>query len=228
MTRYVSKSEFARMAGRTPSSISQASRREALSPAVVGNQIDVQHPSAIQYLQRVRRGDQMRRRGGRTKPGQTRADAAAEQSAVVEQQQRCDISPGDVQQSLQALPEDIRKLADMTLRQILKIFGTARQMKDFLDATNTLETIHKLRLANAKSEGEVVLRETVERGIVEPMNAAHKMLLMDGSKTIARHVMAMTQAGETAEVCEKWVETKIGDFLKAGKKRIRDTLDKTP
>lgn len=126
--------------------------------------------------------------------------------------------------TLHEVPDDILAFADMTLRELVQRFGTDVAFRDWLTATKSIEDINEKRLKNAKTKGELVSRDLVKLGIIDPIDAAHIKLLTDGAKTIARRVTAMTNAGRPLEDCEAFVKDQITSFIRPIKAKVRRTL----
>lgn len=122
------------------------------------------------------------------------------------------------------IPEDIQAFADMTLREIIKRFGTDVAFLEWLRAIKSIEDINEKRLKNAKTKGELVSRELMKVGVIDPYNQAHLQLLTDGSKTIARRVMAMAGADRTVEECEKFIADQITSFIRPVKTKVGRAL----
>lgn len=118
------------------------------------------------------------------------------------------------------VPEDIQAFADMTLRELVEKFGTDTRFVDWLKATQTIEAINEKRLKNAVTRGELVNRQLIKVGVIDPIDAAHIKLLTDGAKTIARRASAMTAAGRELEDIEKFVADQIGSFIKPVKSKV--------
>lgn len=123
-----------------------------------------------------------------------------------------------------AVPEDIQAFADMTLRELVEKFGTDIRFLDWLKATKSIEDINEKRLKNAETKGELVSRQLVRHGILDPIESAHVKLLTDGSKTIARRATAMHGSGRDMEDIEKFVAEQITSFLRPMKAKIARTL----
>ena len=122
------------------------------------------------------------------------------------------------------IPEDIQAFADMTLRELIEKFGTVTHFNDWLKATNEIEKINERRIKNAASEGELVSRELMKVGVIDPFNAAHRRMLTDGAKTIAVRASAMAKAGRSVEDVEKFVADQISSFIKPVKSRVARAL----
>lgn len=151
--------------------------------------------------------------------GQVRPISGQEKSRMTKKQDRPP-EQYDPDEMLLQIPEDIRKLADWSLRDLVTKFGTDVAFLDFLKATKQLEDIHEKRLKNAKSSGELVDREQIKIGVIEPINTAHVKLLTDGSKTIAVRTKAMLDAGRDLGEVEKFITEQISSFIKPMKARV--------
>ena len=122
------------------------------------------------------------------------------------------------------MPEDIQAFADMTLRDVVEKFGTDVRFLDYLKAVKEIENINEKRLKNAETQGKLVSRELVKLGVIGPIDAAHIKLLTDGSKTIARRVTAMHDAGRPLGDVEKFIIDQITSFIRPVKSKIQRAL----
>lgn len=122
------------------------------------------------------------------------------------------------------VPDDIENFADMTLREIIQRFGSDYAFLDWLKATKAIEDINEKRLKNAQTRGELVSRDLMKRGVIEPIDSAHIKLLTDGSKTIARRTVAMSGAGQPLEEIEKFVADQITSFIRPIKAKVARAL----
>lgn len=133
-------------------------------------------------------------------------------------------APVDAEEMLLAIPEDIRAFADMSLRELVTRFGTDTRFCDWLKATKSIEDINEKRLKNATTEGELVSRQLVKLGIIDPIDAAHIKLLTDGAKTIALRTTTMHSAGRPLDDIEKFVKDQITSFIRPIKAKVARTL----
>ncbi len=118
------------------------------------------------------------------------------------------------------VPDDINLFADMTLRELIHRFGTDTAFVDWLKATKSIEDINEKRLKNAVTRGELVNRDLMKKGVIDPINTAMQRLLTDGAKTMARRVTAMTASGRSVEDCEKYIIDNISSFIGPMKTKI--------
>ncbi len=155
--------------------------------------------------------------------GQSRPISGQEKARLTKKQDRPP-EQYDADEMLMQIPEDIRKLADWSLRDLVTKFGTDIAFLDFLKATKALEEIHEKRLKNAKSSGELVDRILIKIGVIEPINTAHVKLLTDGSKTIAVRTKAMLDAGRDLGEVEAFITEQISSFIRPMKAKIARSL----
>lgn len=127
-------------------------------------------------------------------------------------------------QIIHDIPDDIRAFIDMTLKELIQRFGTDVAFLDWLKATKSIEDINEKRLKNAVTQGELVSRDLIKIGVIDPINAAHIKLLTDGAKTIARRVTAMHGAGRSLEDCEKFVADQMTSFIRPIKSKVARAL----
>lgn len=241
----ISQSEFARWIGVSPAAISAVSKR-SLKPAMVGKKVDASHPAAINYNQtQLEKRQRKLERGVNPSPG-PRPDASEKQKrfskmAVSRAQRKTTSEPDETPKKkkkrgpaslsdfapasgLESLPKDIRELAHMTLHDLVEIFGTDLHFVDWLKATRELEVIHDKRLKNRKVEGTLVDRELVRQGVLNPVDAAHKKLLTDGARTLARRISTKALSGSSVEECEAHISEYISGFIKPLKREIARVL----
>lgn len=126
--------------------------------------------------------------------------------------------------ALHKVPENIEAFADMTLRELIQRFGTDVAFCDWLKATKSIEDINEKRIKAAQLRGELISRELVKIGIIDPIDSAHKKLLTDVKKTVATRASAMVSAGKSQEEIEAFVADQITSILRPTKTKIARTL----
>lgn len=121
------------------------------------------------------------------------------------------------------IPEDIQAFVDMTLRELIQRFGTDAAFLDWLKATKSIEDINEKRLKNAATQGDLVSRQLVKVGVIDPINIVFQKLLTDGAKSITVKVTTMTKAGRDLKECEAIVIDQIASFVRPAKiKMVRN------
>lgn len=272
----VSRTQFAKIAGITPSGVTKAALRD-LEPAVSGKYIDAAHPAAVAFVEKMARRPTPESAGKvpgidplyekaievcreHGKWGQDflrahfrigaeraqrlaallRATKAKEKalevppppkpekktphvrgSALLKQKR---IEADDEELEEIQIPDNILKFADLTLREVIKKYGTAERFVDYLKALKEIQLIAEREIKMAEIKGQLVSRYLVQTQIVEQFEAAHIKLLMDGAKTISVKASALCAAGATTEEIEKMVAEKITDFIRPVKSKIERAL----
>jgi hypothetical protein len=227
----ITKANFAKLAGVTPVAITYATKpSRPLYKATVGEgrkmRIDPNHPAAVAYLNdftqkkpavtvSVNGGDGMPYDEFIKEPAKVGAGAAKEARKKLS---LYNIDPADV-------PDNMQDFADMTIREVVAKFGTDYRMVDYLRALKEIETIDERRIKSAKMRGELVHRDLITRGVLDPIDSAHRKMLTDGAKTIARRSVAMIGAGKDADELEKFIAEQITSFIKPAKAKIKRALE---
>lgn len=124
------------------------------------------------------------------------------------------------------IPENIESFNDMTLKELIEQFGTDIRFRDWLTAVKDIEMINEKRLKSAEKKGELVSRELVKTGIIEPINSAHMKMLSDGAKTMAIRTVAMCGSGMSVGEVEEFIKDQISSFIKPVKTRIKRAMAK--
>jgi hypothetical protein len=119
------------------------------------------------------------------------------------------------------IPAGITDFLHMTLKDVVDQFGTSTGFVDWLKATKDIEMINEKRLKNAKTMGELVHRDLVKIGIIDPIDAAHRKILSDGTKTMAKRAMSMVLSGTTAQDLEAFFSEHLSSFIRPVKTKVR-------
>ena len=125
---------------------------------------------------------------------------------------------------LAGIPDDIRKLADWSLRDLVLRFGTDVRFKDWLDSLQKIEVVHEKRLKNAQVEGELVSRAVIKNGVIDHINVAHQRMLTDGAKSIATRAMTLVHSGDDVQAVQDMVADQLGSFIRPAKSKMTRTL----
>ncbi len=118
------------------------------------------------------------------------------------------------------IPVEIEPFVDMSLRELIEQFGTVLAFNEWLNAVKKIEDINEKRIKNAKLEGELVFRHSIQVGIIDPVESTHIQLLKDGSKTIAHRVKTMFEAGSEVIEIEEYIRKHISTFIKSLKGKV--------
>lgn len=220
MTRPVSRSELARLAGVSPAAITKACKGQ-LRPACVGKRVDLDHPAAVQYLKakgvsapaptdslgpsKKRSPKPTRdRRTPEAQPDSDRAPRSRSAEEIDDLVHRAADVDGD---------EDPEPFLDLTLAQIVERFGTKTGFKDWLNARKTIADIREKELKSDETEGRLIERELVKTHVFGAIDAGNRRLLGDSPKTIARRLYALAKSGAPLEEAETVVREIISKQL---------------
>ena len=211
--RLIKKIEFAEQAGVSRAAVTKACDR-ALAAAVVGKLIDIDHPDAVAYI----RSKQTKKTAPPAKkPSKPRATAKPKTVVAPE-------PPEEEEASHFSEDDEIKDVLHLTLAEIVERHGTSGQFKIWLDAKKTIVDVQTRIVKLAQLEGVLVSRDLIKVGVIDPIDAAHRKLLTDGAKTIARRVTAMNSGGRPLEDCEAFVKDQIASFIRPMKAKISRSL----
>ena len=216
--KLLSKADFARVAGVSRVAVGKAMLEGKLKPAVVGDRVDMMHPSAVAYLKRPRPHSR-----------RSKADIKAEKAAAEAQSTDGDqTSSSNGSAAADALVTDtgldISRYADMTLRELIDRFGSVRALKDWLEALKKIEDIREKRLNNEEVQRHLISRELVKTHVFGFLDAGNRRLLGDTPKTIARRLYGLARSDAPIEEGEKLVREIIGSQLNPQKARVAKLL----
>ncbi len=227
----LTKAKFATLANVSGAAINKACKPgRGLHKATVGDgrkmRIDPNHPAAKAYLADTKQKKPITVESTPEEEAQEYSElmAAAKlpgAAGAKENKKRAsvfNIDPADV-------PDNMLEFADMSIREVVTKFGTDYRMVDYLRALKEIETIDERRIKSAKFRGELVHRELITKGVLEPIDAAHRKMLTDGAKTIARRSVAMIGAGKDVDELEKFIAEQITSFIKPAKAKIKRALE---
>jgi len=122
------------------------------------------------------------------------------------------------------LSKEVKMFGNMTLYNIVKRFGSKLAFKEYLEAVKKSEDIQGRQLANAKLEGQLVSREAMQKGVIEPVESAHVRLLRDGAQTIVSKLNTMYEAGLGQDEQRQFVRTLLGSFISPIKNKTKQAL----
>ena len=191
----VSKTALAQKCGVNAKTITRSMQTGILRKAMVGNRIDLTHEATQRFIEK---------------------HAKEEQVAP-------EVTAGKVDMSL--IPEDIRKLGNKTLVELVDIFGTDLRFKDWLAAVKSIEEIHGKRLSNEKTKGEVIDRAFVKTHILGYIDASNLRLLNDSPRTIVAKCIEMYESGEIRADIETAIMQVISKQIKNVKTKCLRNLN---
>jgi len=214
---WITRAELARRAQTSRAAVTLAIDRGRLRSAMVKSKLRADHPEVTRFIEAglatARRVQQ-----GALRPGLS----GESRQISVDINERPD--PEVIDDTMGKLPAEIRALAELSLVEIVSIFGTSTALKDYVAAVHKMEQVHERRLKAAQVEGTFVHRDLVQHGVLDIIESAHKKLLTDGAKEIARFVYAMASSGNSEQECEQYVVDRISAFLKNVKRDCEKTI----
>lgn len=267
--KLISRSDFAAKAGVSGAAISKACKGPLLD-AVEGKFIDLNHKSAIAYLESKKNGKttpalegidslyeealEVCREAGRCSQTLLRdklmigSDRARKLVALIQNANIQDFEKpaaekvkreekarpytrgtaakkqreiqDDDEELFELLDRNVAQYADMTLRDIVKKFGTATRFAEYLRAMKEISMIEDREIKIAQTKGELVHRDLVSQLIIEPIDSAHVKLMRDGSKTIAVRMAAMHGSGADINEMQLVTSELIASFIKPVKAKV--------
>ncbi len=125
---------------------------------------------------------------------------------------------------LREIPDDLARLADWTIRDVVHRWGTDVAFVDWLKAVKEIEMVAERRLKNAQARGELISRHVVKSGMIDTLDGAFTRMLTDGAKTIATREHSLVKTGATPQEIEDLVAKQLSTFIKPTKSKITRIL----
>jgi hypothetical protein len=186
--RLVSKAEFSTRAGVSRAAVTKACKNSLLA-AMSGDKIDLDHEAAKTYLKS--------RTSKPTVPPTKKAITTKADTGT------------------HALDEEnIQKVLDLTIRDVVDQFGTSAQFLDWLNAKKIIEDIRLKQIKTAKEEGVLIPRDLVKTHIFGAIESSNIRLLSDTPKTLTERLHALVKAGGTKQETQKLITEIVGSQLK--------------
>ncbi|MCK4734228.1 MAG: hypothetical protein KAT65_17370, partial [Methanophagales archaeon] len=113
----------------------------------------------------------------------------------------------------------------MTLSELCDIFGTDEKFKIWLNGRKTIVDIKAKELKLEQDKGNLVSRELIKTGVIEPFDTTFTKMLSDGARSIAVRVCAMNGAGRSVDDCEKFIADQLSSFIRPAKAKIKRALE---
>lgn len=123
------------------------------------------------------------------------------------------------------IDNDVRSVLNFTLQEIYEHFGNKREFAEWIKMIKEVEAIHKMRVDTARKEGDLVSRDLVRRGVIDPINTVHKQMLDDGAATIAARSHAKIKGGANVEEIIAFMRKEISKYIKAAKVKVERQID---
>ena len=219
--RLISKGELARRVTCARSYVySQCKEGGKLSQALVGTQVDLNHPDAAHFCASYGYSEPdgaaiaQKARAKATKP---RATSPKAPDPIHDPAPNFD----------EPEPEDVTagELLEMPLREVVARFGTASHLKDYVQVVKSLVQTRGYEEEQARKRKDYIHRVHVEQ-LVGHIDALQKALLTDAVKNMATRAATQVAAGEEQKEIEAAMRNVISRTIKAAKseleRRLRD------
>lgn len=240
----VIKSKFAIEAGVSAAAVTLATKPgKPLCAALVDGKIDCYHPAAVAYLNKSKRNPGVKAGGKARKPRKTSV-TAREQGRRANGSRSAGTNgkaPGvnggagrasDTNGNEYPPPGEptdpnfpMEKIENMTVRELVRRFGTAESLTEWLKARKLITQITAQENSISERRGELVSREIVHTHIFGAIENAFSRLLQDAPRTIAARTIAANEAGEPLEDVENLVRELMESQIRTVKARSRKALE---
>lgn len=214
--KLVTKAEFARICGVKPPNLTPM-YKNSLKDIIVDNRVDLNHPKAIKYMKK--RGIDPTKLKREKVRGIGRGSISKRKVSPKKNEPELDDFLNDI-------PDDIRKVAHLPLIELVKIFGTDVQMSDWLASVKKMEDIAEKQLKNQQTRGDLISREFVRTRIFDLIETSNTRLLSDSPRTIVARINELIESGDTKEAQELIVRDIISTQIKAIKIKAIKSLGK--
>ena len=219
--RLISKGELARRVTCARSYVySQMKPGGKLENALVGTQVDLNHPDAAHFCASYGYSEpdgaaiaqQARAKASKPKPKAPKArDPIHDPAPDFDEPEPEDVTAGE--------------LLEMPLREVVARFGTASHLKDYVAVVKSLVQTRGYEEEQARKRKDYIHRVHVEQ-LVGHIDALQKALLTDAVKNMATRATTQVTAGEDKRDIEAAMRDVISRTIKAAKaeleRRLRD------
>ena len=239
------------MAGVSAGAITKACSK-ALAPACYGKRIYCNHPAAIKYLNEKSHPQKVvkklvkktakkvvkktpvkelvkkvvkktpvkkeKKTVGKSEPAPTEKSKVG--AAAKKEKMKIEAAP----KYIKLIPADIWKVSEMTFGEVVAMFGSDGRFIDWVRGAKLLEDLETARLKNAITKGQLVAKNAIKQGILNPIETVHKQILTDGSKSIATRVRAKALSGSDDLELETFVRELLEKYFKPMKQRMVEAM----
>ena len=225
--KLIIQAEFANEAGVSREAVRKASTR-GLKAAMVDGFVDIAHLDAQAYIKR-QQDKKTKKTPVATKPKpRAKCRAATKSKPKVKTPDPAappeSVAPGEDIPLRFTEAAALASVLDLTLRELVSRYGTARQFKGYVDASKVLADIRNKDLKSAELEGTLIPRATVKTHLFGAIENNNLRLLTDIPKTITRRLSALFKSGSTIEDCEVVVRDLLGAHVKGVKATAKRVL----
>lgn len=224
--RLIGKGELARRVSCARSYVySQCQKGGKLELALVGSQVDLNHPDAAHFCASYGYKEpdgaaiakEIRAKAGKTRTAPPKAcdpihdPQEGDEDEGFGEPELDDVAAGDI--------------LEMPLREVVARFGTAGRLKDYVAVVKSLVQTRGYEEEQARKRKDYIHRVHVEQLVVH-IEALQKALLTDTVKNMATRAITQALAGEDRKDIEAAMRDVISRTIKAAKaeteRRLRD------
>lgn len=205
-----SRADFAARCGVTKAHITQMCRKGGrLELACVGQRIDIGHEVARAYMD---------------KRGALPKGKAAKKTAGKKASKKKLAGGGETDEEFgervrNNFPE-IGSYLHLTLKQLVDLHGTKTALKDWVNIRKMLADTHKVELANAERQGQIISREFVQTHLIGLLEELSRRMIADASRTIVQRCYSLAKSDAPIEEAEAVVRGILGQNVKKTKDGI--------
>lgn len=209
--------EFAEIYGIPQRTVRQSMKAGVLKRGKKDGRIDAMSEAASEFLQKHR-----------SKPKQTVEISKDQETTEEKKVCKKGIKQKTAKEINEALlPKDIRDLGHKSLNELLEIFGTANQFKEFLQSKKLLEDIAEKSIKNKLTENEVIKRDFVSEHLFRYIQESNSTLLNQAPLTITSDLWDLFDSGGTREEGTQLVTEIISSHIKNVKRKTIECLKKS-
>ena len=218
----INKTKLAKLTKLSRPAVTKACNNK-LKAAIVGKLIDIDHPSVIQYIefhQNKKTPKAVKSLSKKkTVPKKIKTKTISKKEAPASTSSIDDTEePGDtVDSSLQSdylKDRDVKKVAHLTLLELVKKHGTDIKFESWVRALKVIGEIRQKNLLMAEKEGKLIHKDLVKTHVFGAIENSNKKLLIDTPKALARRLFALAKSKGTIAEAEALVIDIIGKQLK--------------
>jgi hypothetical protein len=213
--KLLSQSAFAREIGCSQQAISKACREGGpLFAALYENRIDVESEEAIEYKDQKKLKKNIKKK---LKPKKKQKKVQVIEKADDDEYMIDDLETGR---------RDLIEFGEMKINWLVARFGTAPECLTWVKAMHEMEKVRERRIKNDQKTRQLVSRELIKMGLIDPIEETWTRMLTDGSKTEAIQAYAMAKSGRTVDDIEKFIRENKSRFIRVAKERIVKIIER--
>lgn len=234
----VTRSAFARRAGRKPSSVTEACQGPLLAACLPGGRIDAAHGAAVAWA--TKRGidpaallDQVARLAAPEPdpevfevPGATDARSSSPGAAARRGKGRPKAGAGPATSSDDdySQPANAGDLLNCTLLELTTKHGSAQGFSDWLETRKQIAEVARLESRNDRDARRLISSELVRMYVFDLVETQNRKLLTVVPQTLAVRAVSAVRANKPLEEVKAMITSAIGTELRVSKEKVRRAI----